>query len=679
MSGEATEKGQTIILSVVKPGCLYIDVMIGGKTSKFLIDTGSSVTIVSKSLYERVNTGGILNKDVNITLFSASNNEISILGTQEFSLSIGEHSYVHETVIADLECISGIIGIDFLVKYDGAIHFKARSLQLGGTTVKLIPEPTNICAKVRLCETVTVTPGSECILKGYIDGSYEASSGLVEPERFVQNKGLMMARSLVDTRKKETMFSVMNLTDKNVKLHQNTIVGKVQTVCDVHSDWSSDSAQPSDMLPAHLTGLVDDLPTSLSESEKERVVSLLISFSDIFKGPTQPLSGTDIVEHTIDTGDATPIKLPARRVPLKKKPIIDAEVKQMLDDGVIKPSNSPWAAPVVLVTKSDGSIRFCIDYRKLNAVTRKDAFPLPLIEDALQTLGHSRYFTTLDLASGYWQVKMADADKAKTAFVTHNGLFEFEVMPFGLSNAPATFSRLMELVLGGLKWTKCLCYLDDVIVFGADFDTALQNLHDVFLCLRKANLKLKPKKCKLFQTMVRYLGHIVSESGISCDREKVKSVQDWPIPTDVSDVRSFLGLAGYYRKFIPQFSAVASPLTKLTRKNRHFCWDEACQNAFDTIKNLLTSAPILAYPTSDDLFVLDTDASLTGIGAVLSQIQNGEERVIAYASKTLSRSQQNYCYAQRTLRRGSVYENVQTLFVGQAFCRAYRPCIPYVA
>ena len=186
----------------------------------------------------------LLNKDVNITLFSASNNEISILGTQEFSLSIGEHSYVHETVIADLECVSGIIGIDFLVKYDGAIHFKARSPQLGGTTVKLIPEPTNICAKVRLFETVTVTPGSECILKGYVDGSYEASSGLVEPERFVQNKGLLMARSLVDTRKKETMFSVMNLIEINVKLHQNTIVGKMQTVCGVHSNWSSESAQP---------------------------------------------------------------------------------------------------------------------------------------------------------------------------------------------------------------------------------------------------------------------------------------------------------------------------------------------------------------------------------------------------------------------------------------------------
>ena len=222
---------------------------------------------------------------------------------------------------------------------------------------------------------------------------------------------------------------------------------------------------------------------------------------------------------------------------------------------MIESSSSPWASPVVLVRKKDGTMRFCVDYRRLNQVTVKDAYPLPKIEEAFDHLSGHAMFSTLDLSSGYWQVGMEEADKEKTVFVTRKGLYQFKVMPFGLCCAPATFERLMETVLAGLQWDKCLVYLDDIIVVGKSFEDMLENLGEVFLRLRQAGLKLKAKKCNLFAKRVSYLGHIISQDGIATDPEKVKAVADWPVPSNVSEVRSFLGLCSYYRRFIRDFAS----------------------------------------------------------------------------------------------------------------------------
>jgi transposase InsO family protein len=301
------------------------------------------------------------------------------------------------------------------------------------------------------------------------------------------------------------------------------------------------------------------------------------------------------------------------------------------------------------VLKKDGSPRFCVDYRKLNDVTKKDAYPLKRIDETMECLAGAKWFCTLDLASGYWQVEMDEESKDKTAFVTRNGLFRFTVMPFGLCNAPATFERLMEMVLRGLAWKRCLVYLDDIIAFGTGFSDTLDNLQAVFERLRSANLKLKPSKCELFKTHVVYLGHLVSAEGISCSPAKVEEIENWPAPRSVGEVRSFLGLASYYRRYICAFSEVVSPLTALLRKTAKFKWEERQEDAFAELKRLLTCAPILAYSIIGGKYILDTDASGHGIGAVLSQIQDGEERVICYASKTLSRTQRNYCTTKREL------------------------------
>ena len=321
----------------------------------------------------------------------------------------------------------------------------------------------------------------------------------------------------------------------------------------------------------------------------------------------------------------------------------------MLTGGQIEPSDSPWSAPVVLVTKKDGGTRFCVDYRRLNLATVKDAYPLPRIDDTLDMLAGKRWFSTLDLASGYWQVSLSPEARCKTAFATHSGIFQFRVMPFGLCNAPATFERLMDQVLQGLRWSRCLVYLDDIISFGTTFGDALDNLTSIFERLRLYGLQLKSTKCHLFQTSVPFLGHVVGRRGLECDPKKIDDVKCWPVPDCLKSVRQFLGFVGYYRRFIPCFADIAEPLVALTGKEIPFVWRPECATAFLRLRDALVRAPILAFPTESGDYVLDTDASNFGLGGVLSQIQNGQERVIAYCSRALRPSQRRYCTTKREM------------------------------
>ena len=302
-----------------------------------------------------------------------------------------------------------------------------------------------------------------------------------------------------------------------------------------------------------------------------------------------------------------------------------------------------------VLLKKDGGTRFCVDYRQLNDATVKDAYPLPRIDDTLDMLAGKQWFSTLDLASGYWQVSLSRDARAKTAFATHSGLFQFRVMPFGLCNAPATFERLMDRVLQGLRWSRCLVYLDDIISFGGTFGAALSNLTLIFERLRSYGLQLKSSKCHLFRESVPFLGHIVGRRGLECDPKKIEDVKSWPVPDCLKSVRQFLGFVGYYRRFIPRFADVATPLVHLTGKDVPFVWDAGCSAAFLALRASLIDAPILEFPTETGQYVLDTDASNFGLGGVLSQIQDDRELVVAYCSRALRPSQRRYCTTKREM------------------------------
>ena len=310
----------------------------------------------------------------------------------------------------------------------------------------------------------------------------------------------------------------------------------------------------------------------------------------------------------------------------------------MLDADVIKRSRSPWSFPVVIVDKKDGNKRFCVDFRKLNQITKKNSYYLPLIDDILALLGKAKFFTSLDLKSGYWQVAIDERDKEKTAFACHKGLFELNVMPFDLSNAPAVFQELMSVVLQGC-YDFATAYLDDIMVFSSTLEEHLEHLTIIFGKLRQHNLKLKLKKCSFLQLETNYLGFVISEEGIKPDEKKIEAIKSLPVPTCVREVRSFIGMCSYYRRFIPKFSQIAEPIIALTRKYAHFKWSDTHQRAFEYLKDSLTAVPLLVYPDSNKPYVLYTDSSDTCIGACPTQECDGDEKPIYYLSHKLSRSQ----------------------------------------
>ena len=386
-----------------------------------------------------------------------------------------------------------------------------------------------------------------------------------------------------------------------------------------------------------------------SETNQQRAKDLLMDNHKLFAKGDLDLGRTSQIKHTIKLTDETPFKERYRRIPPQTYPEVRQHIQEMLEIGAIKHSCSPWASAVVLVRKKDGSLRFCIDLRKLNQRTVKDAYSIPRIEESLDCLSGAEWFTMVDLKWGYWQVEMDDDSKIYTAFdVGPLGFYQCERMPFGLTNAPATFQRLMESCLGDLHLNWCLIYLDDVIVFSKTPEEHLDRLKVVFEKLTEAGLKLKPSKCEFFRSEVTYLGHIVSKEGIATSPDKIQTIVDWKTPICVRDVRSFLGFAGYYRRFIKGFSKIAKPLHRLMsglttpRSNPAIEWTEECQEAFSILKQLCSEAPILAYANFKLPFILHTDASGSGLGAILYQHQDGMDRVIAYASRSLSVSEANY-------------------------------------
>ncbi|XP_039528746.1 uncharacterized protein LOC120479938 [Pimephales promelas] len=395
-----------------------------------------------------------------------------------------------------------------------------------------------------------------------------------------------------------------------------------------------------------------ELP-GLTEAEKEEVVRLLTRYSDVFAKHDGDLGCTNLIEHQIPLIDETPVRQRYRRIPPSQFEAVKAHIRQLLDSQVIRESCSPYASPIVLVQKKDGSLRMCVDYRQLNVRTRKDAYPLPRIEESLDALTGAKWFSTLDLASGYNQVPVADNDRAKTAFCTPFGLFEFNRMPFGLCNAPSTFQRLMERIFGDQSFQSLLLYLDDVIVFSTTIEQHLQRLELVLDRLRQQNLKIKLSKCCFFQPEVRYLGHVVSSTGVSTDPEKISAVAKWNRPQSLQELRSFLGFASYYRRFVKNFSHIAGPLNTLVAEmirgqkskrpkiNLETSWTDPCENAFQTLKTALINAPVLAYADFSKPFILDVDASHQGLGAVLSQEHGGKCRPVAFASRGLRPSERN--------------------------------------
>ncbi|KAL5479133.1 hypothetical protein EMCRGX_G022617 [Ephydatia muelleri] len=520
--------------------------------------------------------------------------------------------------------------------------------------------PVGIC-DVQLIEHVEVPGSSQMRILAACNGGLYGVNGsvLLEPNvAFMERHGLMVARSVsfVSKGSKEVLVQLLNPSSFPIVLHKQEVVGTLHPL-DEHNSMACSAGV--DTQGSHNTSvqsiakqLVDKVAEGVTDNEKDELQQLLLKYSGILSQYEGDLGRTDLVYHHIVTGDHKGIKQSGRRLPFHQREEVKELLDGMLERQVIEPSQGSWSSPVVLVKKKDGSTRFCVDFRQLNAVTKKDAQPLPRIDETLDVLGSAQWFSCLDLTSGYWQVEVAPEDREKTAFVTPYGLFQFRVMPFGLTNAPATFQRLMERVLAGLHWTTCLIYLDDILIFSATVQQHFTRLREIFDRLKQAGLKIKPCKCLLLQKSIKYLGHVVSEHGIKTDSDKTRCIADWPTPSCLQDLKQFLGLASYYRRFVRNFAAIVAPLVKLTEKGHVWHWSSDCDAAFLQLKERLVTSPILGYPVFNQPFMVDTDASGEGLGAVLSQYVSGVERVIAFASRSLSKAERKYCATRRVLQCG---------------------------
>lgn len=455
----------------------------------------------------------------------------------------------------------------------------------------------------------------------------------------------------------EAYTYVTNTSENEIRLELPEI--DVESVDITTSPRDSPTYRVNSVTPNNVTQRIELLKQNLrlnhlNREEIQSIQPVIEDFNDIFYLPGDKLKGTNRITHSINTTDNTPIRVKQYRYPPIHKNEIKKQVNKLLEEDIIQPSVSPYNSPLWVVPKkpdADGNKRWrlVIDFRKLNEKTVGDAYPLPNISDILDQLGKARYFSCFDLASGFHQIPMDPQDTIKTAFNTPNGHFEYKKMPFGLKNAPATFQRLMDNVLTGLQGNVCFVYLDDIVIYAQTLNEHKQKLTQVFERIREAGLSLQPDKCEFFKRELTYLGHIISDKGVRPNPEKIKAIEQYPVPKNHKQIKQFLGLVGYYRRFIKNFSEITQPFTSLLRKNVPFKWEMRQQINYEKLKQLLLREPILQYPDFDKEFLLTTDASNEGIGAILSQGEVGSDLPVAYASRTLNKAERNYDTTEKEL------------------------------
>ena len=641
-----------VVLDVPKPfirRAAYLRVLYGDVEVDLLLDTGSDTSLIPYGLVKDVSL-----EPTTHGIFAANGSALRVRGKTTITVMVNDHFMDIEGLVTD-NVAEMIVGIDWLSARSARWDFETSQITIDGSAYQLHARPPKgWCRRVSLQEDCVIPARTESLLPvdvlvSDVGDALKSKSTIWLVDAVELRPGLLVARSLVPDRFTDVPLRVMNLSSDPVRLSAGTVMAELQTA-DVEAERQPNANTDSEDRDELIQGMVDKVHCSVGIEERRKLYQVLNEYSDVLSRGENDLGRTDLVRHRIDTDDAPPVRQPLRRHPPAHLDAIQQHVSAMLQQDIIESAQSPWASNIVLVRKKDGTLRCCIDYRQVNNVTRKDAYPLPRTDMCLDAMTGASWFSTFDLRSSYHQVMLEPAHTDKTAFICREGMFKFKTMPFGLCNAGATFQRLMDTLMSGLTFEICLVYLDDIIVFGRDVDEMLGRLKLVLQRLRDAKLKIKPSKCSLLQKSVEFLGHLVSENGISAHPDKVSTILEWPTPCSVREVRAFIGICSYYRRFVKDFAQIAAPLHNLTGKSaRAFDWTQSCQESFEMLQRALTSPPILAMPNDVDVYYLDVDASDFAIGGVLSQLQDNAERVIAYGSRKLSRQEVNYCVTRREL------------------------------
>jgi transposase InsO family protein len=609
------------------------------KKSKLLLDSGSELNLIKiSSLADQT----IVYEDVIYHLKGINDQIVHTLGQTQLELYIED-----KIIVAMFQVIhstfpipnDGILGRPFMVENKIILNYQTNEV--------IIPDGAEI----------VLQPRTETLVG--IEAENRAENEIILIECQEVTKSVMCSNAVTKVQNKRVLATLINPTEEAIRLktpNLKELIHEQFREALIHSVQVTDRQEEPHASSIRLKRLEEALRTDhLNSEERESLVAICQDYSDIFFLEGDRVSATTAVTHRIKTSEAvSPIHVKPYRLPQRHRQEITDQMEALEREGVITASESPWNAPLLVVPKKpdvNGQVKYrvCVDFRRLNEVTIGDAFPLPNIVDILDQLGRSKYYSTLDLAHGYHQIPMSPSDRSKTAFSTDRGHFEFERMPFGLKGAPGTFQRLMNKVLIGINGIKAFVYLDDIIIYAKDLNDHSQKITEIFQRLRQYNLKLQPLKCEFLRKEVNYLGHQITDEGVKPDPQKISCVKQFPIPRNVKEVKSFLGLSGYYRRFIRNYGQIAKPLTSLLKKDVPYIWSDLCQTSFETLKNLLTQAPILQYPDFQKPFNLTCDASNYAIGCILSQGPIGKDLPIAFASRTLNKAEINYNVTEKEL------------------------------
>lgn len=481
----------------------------------------------------------------------------------------------------------------------------------------------------------------------------------------------------------QTYVPIINLNNADLSIYKNEKVARAVRCCEVQEENIEVNKNNLEIFEENSEDKIkkEDIHINdhISTETQMKLIKILNQYSDCFANSLKELGCTPEFECKIETTTDQPVTYRPYRLSHSERAKVREMVEELKNAGIIVDSNSSYASPILIVKKKTGDERFCIDYRGLNKITTKMEFPLPIIEDQLDRLSGKNYYTSLDMKSGYYQVPVEKNSRAKTAFVTSDGIYEFKKMPFGLLNGPAIFSKMINHVQGPLRFTIAMAYMDDILLPSVTEEEGLNNLEEILIVLRRANLKLNLKKCFFLEENIEYLGYEISKGEIRPGRKKLKSVSDFPTPENVKNIRQFLGLTGYFRKFIKSYAIKAKPLTKLLSKNTKWIWDQDQQEAFELLKEELTSTSVLRLYDPKAYTEVHTDASMIGLGAILLQRDSNDEmHPVAFISRQTTPEEQKYHSGElETLCVTWALERLRTYLIGIHFvvvtdCNALR-------
>ena len=677
----------------------YVPIRVNNRHFHALVDSGASVSICDKSI---LNINNILNTNTNVNVRGVTGANLEIIGSSYIDITIGDEIIGSEVYVVDkLHGNSFIMGRDILEARQCIINYKKLTFQIGKSTIplfKISDNRKNSCNfKLLCCKTVHIKPYSDGIISCHLNTSTKHPSrtsqrvhlsitGAVEslnPSALSHSSSekLIYEPSLVNVRDGKVNIKVVNVSEFPMTIYRQQHVAKLttfsskcvssiaETSCPSANDQNLDSSNEllhSESKSKHQNQKrerwrnIDDLfqilgihkLTHLSPEEMKKVKDLVSEFKDIFAENDSDMGKTDIMEQRITLDTDAPIRTPYYNIPMKLRPHAEKAVKDLMDLKIIEPSTSNYHSPSFLMKKPDGSgYRILTDYRLLNKHVIRSYQPLQGVQEMLSLWHGCKWYSKIDLQKGFYQTPIEPESRHVTATsIPGVAFFQYCASPLGLSSSPTFFQSLVEKIFMGLKQSVVVCYLDDALSGAPSFTDMCNNLRQIFSRIRDSKMLLNPKKCELFLQELRFLGYIINSKGLAVCPEKVASIEKMAPPTNIKGVRSFLGLTGFFRKFIQNYSKICEPLTRLTKKHAKFKWDSEEREAWQNIKDKLIKSPILIHPDLNNKFTLVTDASSFAIGGILAQKDDSDNlHPIAYGSTILNDNQRNWSVHQREL------------------------------